>query len=206
MKRLFIALAMMALCSFPAASANAGDFDIKPYIGVGLGMFQLELQKDPDPLVAKAVSLKDNTFGGYVKLGADVGDYLGAEVRIGGTGTAKKSYPATYIPALGAFDAKLQTDFLVSYLLKLQFPVSDALRIYALGGGTTARGKVTIAKAGFQDSKQVSKPSYGIGLEYSVDDQSRIGVEWMQYWKNVKTGPYTKASIWGVVATGTFSF
>ncbi len=61
-------LILFGLFSLPFATAHAQDFDLRPYVGAGIGAFGLEL---------KNISQKNTVFGGFGKLGADVGDYLG---------------------------------------------------------------------------------------------------------------------------------
>jgi opacity protein-like surface antigen len=198
-KHLFAAMAALALVAFPAAGAMAqdmdgdndvrvdtdNDFDIRPYAGVGLGAFGLEFKN-------AASNLKKTVFGGYGKLGADIGDYLGVELRIGGTASGTKN------------NTKLQASPFFSYLGKVQFPATADLKLYALLGGTTAKFKVG------NQSKSKTGFSYGVGAEYFLQDTLTVGAEWMQYWTNVKLGAAfgagAKAKLWGIVATGAYRF
>ena len=198
-KHLLAAMAALTLVAFPVAGAMAqdldgdndihmdtdNDFDIRPYVGAGLGAFGLEY-KDT------ASSLKKTVFGGYGALGADIGDYLGVELRVGGTASGKKN------------NIKLQSSSIFSYLGKVQFPASADLRLRAMFGGTTAKfkkGNQSKTKTGF---------SYGVGADYHVQDGLAVGAEWMQYWTNVKLGNAfgtgAKAKIWGAVVTADYRF
>ena len=74
MKKIITA-AMFALLALPSVASAA---DIKPYTGIGIGAFGLEFSEN-------AGSINKTVFGGYGKVGVDIGDYLGAELRIGST-------------------------------------------------------------------------------------------------------------------------
>ncbi len=213
-KHLLAAMAALTLVAFPVAGAMAqdmdndndirvdtdNDFDIRPYAGVGLGAFGLEFKNSP---TTNAVSQKNTVFGGYVKLGADIGDYLGAELRFGATGSGSKTYPAP----IGSL--KQQASNFISYLAKVQFPATPDLRLYALVGGTTAKFKGTDS-AGSQSQTKTGL-SYGLGGEYALQDTLSVGLEWVQYWNNVKLdnnkfGTGAKAKIWGISLTGAYHF
>lgn len=198
-KQIFAALALLALTVLPMAGAYAqdmdgdndvrldtdNDFDIRPYAGAGLGAFGLEFKNS-------TTSIKKTVFGGYGKLGADIGDYLGVELRIGGTASGTKN------------TTKIQASSFYSYLGKIQFPATPDFRLYALLGGTTARfkkGGLSKTKTGF---------SYGFGADYYLQDRVSVGGEWVQYWTNVKLGSTfgtgAEAKIWGAVATASYHF
>ena len=198
-KHLLAAMAALTLVAFPVAGAMAqdldgdddirvdtdNDFDIRPYAGAGLGAFGLEFKNT-------ASNLKKTVFGGYGKLGADIGDYLGVELRVGGTASGTKN------------NTKLQASPFFSYLGKVQFPATPDLKLYAMLGGTTAKFKVG------NQSKSKSGFSYGFGAEYFLQDTLSVGAEWMQYWTNVKLGTAfgtdAKAKLWGAVVTGAYHF
>ena len=55
-------------------------------------------------------------FGGFAKAGADIGDYLGAELHFGGT----------------TGNVKLSDNYFVSYLTNFQFPTTIDFRSYVL--------------------------------------------------------------------------
>ncbi len=204
-KHILAAMAALTLVAFPVAGAMAqdmdndndirvdtdNDFDIRPYVGAGLGAFGLEFKNN-------ATSQKNTVLGGYVKLGADIGDYLGAELRFGATGSGSKTYAAP------TGKVKQQASNFISYLAKVQFPATPDLKLYALLGGTTAkfkRGGQGKSKTGF---------SYGFGGEYFLQDTLSVGAEWVQYWTNVKLGTAfgvnNKAKLWGISLTGAYHF
>jgi len=207
-KHLFAAMAALTLAAVPAAGAWAADmdgdndirvdtdndFDIRPYVGAGIGAFGVEFKNTSG-------SMKKTVFGGYGKLGADIGDYLGVELRVGGTGSGKKT--------VGGQQWKSQASSFFSYLGKVQFPATPDLKLYAVLGGTTANFKVT--RAGVSNSQTKTGFTYGVGGEYFLQDTLSVGVEWTQYWTNVKMdnakfGTGAKAKIWGVTANAAYHF
>jgi len=202
-KYLYMTLAVLSLAVLPTVGAYAhdfdgdndvrmdtdNDFDIHPYAGGGIGIFGLELK-------STTVNQKNTVFGGFGKVGVDIGDYLGAEVRFGSTSSGSTG------------NIKLNDSYFISYLAKFQFPVTTDFRPYAMVGGTTAKFKMT--NAGVESSKSKTGVSYGFGADYYLQDKLSIGGEWMQYWTNVKLGSAfgtnSKAKIWGAVATMTYHF
>jgi len=196
-------LALFGLLIAPLASVHAqdldgdndirldtdNDFDFRPYAGGGFGAFGLELK-------STTVNQKNTVFGGYGKVGLDVGDYLGAELRFGSTGSGTTG------------NIKLSDSYFISYLAKFQFPVTADLRPYAMIGGTTATFKMT--NAGVESSKSKTGFSYGFGADYYLQDKLSVGGEWVQYWTNVKLGTTfgtnSEAKIWGAAVTAVYHF
>jgi len=207
MKKQILSAALLLAGMAPIA-AQAGDMDVKPYMGVGVGAFGLEY-KDT------AISQKQTTFGGFIKGGADIGDYFGVELRVGTATSGSKSYGAgTLGAAAGTF--KTTATYFVSYLAKFQVPASAELKPYILVGGTTAKFKSTNSATTTSASKAKTGISYGAGIDYAFADQFSANVEWMQYWNNVKLGTNyatapvgatdSKAKIWGIVAAVDYHF
>ncbi|WP_201265495.1 porin family protein [Mariprofundus sp. EBB-1] len=198
MKRVFIATAMMVVGS---ATVQAQDFT--PYAGVGLGVFGLEAKDS-----SVNFNQKNTVFGGYAKFGVDANDYIGAELRVGTTSKGDQSYPAGAIFAgsvAGTIDQK--ADYFFSYLAKLQYPVSQDFRAYAMLGATTAKHKVIMPPAlGTSGSNTKTGFSYGVGGDFTINDQLSVGGEWMQYWSNVTVDVNQKVKIWGAVGTLTMHF
>jgi len=166
------------------------DFDIRPYAGVGIGALGLEL-KD-----STGFRQKNTVLGGFAKVGTDIGDYLGAELRFGSSasGTTGK--------------VKLSDSYFVSYLAKVQFPVTVDFKPYAMLGGTTAKFKKTTA--GVEKSNSKTGFSYGFGADFYWQDQLSLSGEWMQYWTNVKLGAAmgsnSKAKLWSATASIAYHF
>ena len=132
-----VSMLIAALClAWPgqAKAADIGDLSLHPYMGVGLGLYHLKFSQP-------GFSQSNNVFGGYLQLGSDFNDYLGAELRIGTTAKGSNTYTG------GTVD--LTSDYMFSYLLKLQYPTTPELRIYGLIGGTTGKAKITPTPAAF---------------------------------------------------------
>ncbi len=176
MKKTFRAsLLVMALALISPGLASADDMGgsgFNTYMGIGLGAYNLKYSQP-------AYSQRNNVFGGYLQLGSDFNDYLGAELRLGTTAKGSNAY------AGGTVDQS--ADYLFSYLLKLQYPTTPDLRLYGLIGGTTGKVKISPAPAGILSAgtKTATGLSYGIGLDYRLADQLRGGLEWVRYWDNI---------------------
>jgi len=202
MKR-FILTATILLAAGFSSAAQAQDF--KPYAGVGIGAFGIE-EKEP------GFAQKNTVFGGYGKFGVDFNDYLGAEVRVGTIGSGKNTYPAgtniggTIVPL--PTEVKLTADYFFSYLAKLQYPVAQDFRLYAMLGGTTAKAKATVTMGAVSANTSASKTgfSYGFGGEMFINEKMSIGGEWMQYWTDVNLSPVSQARLWGIAGTLTAHF
>lgn len=170
-KQICSAVALLVLSMAPLAAAHADNMDVRPYMGVGMGAFGLEY-KDT------GIAQKKTGFGGFVKGGADIGDYFGLELRVGTTTSGSKSYAAgTLGAAAGTF--KTKADYFFSYLAKLQVPASDDLKPYILVGGTTAKFKATNTATSTSASKAKTGVSYGVGVDYGLGNQFSVNVEWM---------------------------
>jgi len=154
--------------------AKAQDFNMgfKPYVGGGLGAFELDYGNG-----------KDFVFGGYGALGAELNDYLALEFRIGAAGSSTKNDTGTSITG----NVKQQVNWFTSYLAKPQIEVADGLDIYALLGASTVRSEITPAAATGRRNTTTGF-SFGGGLEYNFQDQFAIGAEWMRYSSQKDTG------------------
>lgn len=201
MKRFAKAVAVML---FVGIAESAPAQDIQPYVGVGAGFFGLEY-KEP------GFSQKNTVFGGFVKVGADINEYVAAEVRLGGTMDGTQAYAAGTMGAVTPFELTLAGDFIFSYLLKLQFPVAGDFRVYGLAGGTTAKlsRKLNVPTVGvtlINDSATNTGVSYGLGADYFISDRLSASVEWVQYWTNVDVGAQMSAKMWSAVGMVSYHF
>jgi opacity protein-like surface antigen len=182
-----------------AMAAGIDQFGFHPYMGLGLGAYNLQLKINSVP-----VSQNNTAFGGYLQLGSDFNDYLGAELRIGTTNKESSTH------ATGSLSQ--QEDYMFSYLLKLQYPTTPDLRIYALLGGTTAKDKVsgTAVSAAVASAASGTKTafSFGAGVDYRIADQLRAGVEWVRYANDITVDSTTgtKLTIDGYTATLKYLF
>ena len=204
-KQIYLAAAFLVASMAPLTTVQANEWDMRPYMGVGVGLFNVGYKDS-------SVSQTDTGFGGFIKGGADFGDYFGLEMRVGTASNGSKSYAAGTL-GTSAGTLKASTDYFVSYLGKAQMPVSDELRPYVLLGGTTAVFKTTNSALG--NTKKVAKSgiSYGVGVDYNLGNQLSANIEWVQYWNNVAlgstksaVGTSPKAKIWGLVAGLDYRF
>ncbi|EAU54304.1 porin family protein [Mariprofundus ferrooxydans] len=196
MKRVLIGATMIM-----AGGVTAQAQDIKPYAGIGIGVFGLEY-KEP------GFAQKNNVFGGFGKFGVDINDYFGGELRLGATGQGDKTYPTGTLGAPAPFTVGLKSDYFISYLAKFQYPVSPDFRLYALAGATTGKFSrpITLGVLTLHSAATKTGFSYGFGGDFTVNDQVSVGAEWMQYWTNVEVGANMKAKLWGAVGTLTMHF
>jgi len=212
-KYLYMAMAALSLVGLPVSGAYAqnfgGDNGIRPYAGVGIGVFGLELKGINGVLPSQ----KETVFGGYGKFGVDLGDYFGGEVRVGSMSSGTKNFAAgtpitsTTVSTV-AVDSKISANYFVSYFGKAQFPVTPDLRVYALLGGTTARVKLTGSSVFGSTNLSTTKTglSYGFGAQYYLLDTLSVGGEWVQYWTSVNVNPNTETKLWGAVGTLAYHF
>jgi len=167
MKKIITA-AIFALLALPTLASAT---DIKPYAGVGLGGYTFKGA--------------GTSFGGFGQFGADIGDYFGAELRLGTSSTT--SYTS------GGVNFDLNVDYGFSYLGKLQAPISESVHAYALLGGTTAQVTNKIKTPGLVFASSgtntlVTKKNsftFGGGLDFKIQDSLSIGAEYMRYYKDV---------------------
>ncbi|MDX8410287.1 MAG: outer membrane beta-barrel protein [Mariprofundaceae bacterium] len=168
MKKTAAHMATVLMVLMFAASAMAEG--VKPYVGLGLGVYTLGIDSP--------TADTDETLGAYLSAGVDVARFFGAEIRLGTT-----TNEASVSPLTGEIRAK----YIASYLGKLQIPFKNGLRIYVLGGGSTA---VVHFGLPINDSMSLSGISFGGGFDYVFSgqlfsSQYRIGVESMRYFHNV---------------------
>ncbi len=191
-----LAAAMLMVVPGPARAADmdgVSNLGINPYIGLGLGVYDMKFSQT-------GFSQSNNVFGGFAKLGADFNDYLGAQLRVGLTEPGKTTYTGRTV--------QLRTDYLFSYLVKLQIPATSEFHIYGLVGGTTGKANISDSSAAIAPAsanKTATGFSFGGGLDYRVDDFMHVGLEYMRYWSGVKvnkTGyPASKMDVDSYAAT-----
>ena len=169
MKKINITRSALCACMLALlAPLHARAQEIHPYTGAGIGVAMFDL--------GAGIGTK-NAFAGFGRLGLDLGDYAGAEFRFGSTSQVSFTY-------LG-LNGQAGLDYFVSYLGKLQLPVSENVRIYGLAGGTTAKASVSIAIPGtilsLSTSGTNSSFSFGGGLDFELQNRWWGGVEVMRY-------------------------
>ena len=78
---------------------------------------------------------------------------------------------------LGGIDIKVDSYY--SGLLRGTVPVSDSFNLYAIAGVTN--GKLKASAGGITVSDSETKASYGVGVEFVVQKQSGISLEWGRF-------------------------
>jgi len=195
-------------------SSNCQAQDMKPYIGIGGGIFAIQLKLN-DPL-GGSFSQRNPTWGSFIKAGVDVNEYFGGELRVGTTGKPSTNWGAG-LPVGGGFittvpsNVSTKIDHFFSYLGKIQYPVNDSYRIYALLGGTTAKYKDTLSIGGLAANNSYTKTglTFGGGMEVNLNQRTSIGLEWIEYWTDVTldtNGSTDKGSFRGISATLNMAF
>ncbi|TLS66156.1 porin family protein [Mariprofundus erugo] len=142
------------------------------YVGVGLGALN----------IGNGIS-KKAVFGGYIQLGHDFSEHLGAEVRIGATGSTSGATPGA---------AKERMEFVAHYL-KPQYAFTDTLTGYALAGFAVAHCSYQPA-GGVKKTKNRISYAYGLGLDYRVSDDYSAGIEWSHMMSKPKNSAATMAT------------
>lgn len=177
---------------FVAALPARAD-DIQPYAGVGLG----------GVLIDAGLGSKD-AFSGYGILGADLSENYGVELRFGAAGKTSGSVivpqgRVEQAPLLVPTPANISLDWFFSYLLKLQYPLNDAFRIYGVVGGTAMKAKFAFATT--TQRATFNALSYGGGFDYNLGNQWVIGVDATVYANKANTSPkanFAGLDVWGV--------
>ncbi len=198
-KRIAILLSFF-LVNGAAAEAGSWVGDFTPYIGIGGGGFNTSYSENGS---LGGLKLSKTTWGSFLKAGLDNQRYyFGMEVRAGLTGSVSNNFPRLTIGNQLPFNLKVQTTNFISYFAKLQYPVTQKIRLYGLLGGTAGRFKVE-STGGVTGSVVTWKSafSYGAGAEYKFRSQGSIGIEWVQYWNDVPlsivSSRTSKASMYG---------
>lgn len=191
-RAMFQGIFFMLVLGLSSIPAKAQDFN--PYIGFGLGGFELDYGNG-----------SDFVFGGFGLLGLTLTENVALEGRVGGAGNKTK-----LDAQLGNLNVKKELNWFVSYLVKPQFEISEGLRIYGLLGGTTLRTAITPTGSVKRTSTDTSF-SFGLGGEYGLDPQLYLGIEWMRYASNkdravVNAGGFNGLDVNGFVGTLRYEF
>jgi len=212
MKHIKLIVAMMGLSMVCLSNAQAQD--MKPYIGIGGGLFAIEFKLN-DPLVG-SFSQRNSTWGSFIKAGVDINEYFAAELRVGTTGNPSTDWAAglpvgsgliTTVPS--TVSTKINNFF--SYIGKVQYPVNDTYKIYGLLGGTTAKytSELSLAGSNFSDSVTKTGLTYGAGMDVNINEDTSISIEWVEYWTDITlntAGSTDTGSFRGLSATINMAF
>ncbi|WP_018295274.1 outer membrane protein [Mariprofundus ferrooxydans] len=197
MKKIVFYMSMFSIF-FSATALHAQE--VKVYAALGAGAYTLKYSESGP---ARAFSTKKTALpAGILRLGVDYG-YLGAEIRVGVVKAGSGTYGAGTLGSASPFNLKLQASPFISYLAKFQYPVSKSFNTYLLLGGTAAKLRITPTATGLflNSNKTKTGFTYGIGVEYKPRPLFAVGLEWIQYWTDVKIvesgGNQSKASFGG---------
>lgn len=152
MKKALVLIAGMLTAGMsvvPAAHAQ------QPYLGVGIGAFEL----DPGGQNKMATGI-------MMQLGDDFSPYLGAEIRVGTTDKANNRSIVNWFA--GAY-AKPKID------------VSQDVTLYGLLGVTAMRASYSSLTTNQYKAVTKADFSYGLGIEYWAGYQWTVNAEWVRY-------------------------
>ncbi|MDQ6968940.1 MAG: outer membrane beta-barrel protein [Mariprofundus sp.] len=180
MKKLLLSLTALLCMQASIASAT----EIKPYAGVGLGVYEL----DPG-------ANKKATFGGYGFFGADLHEYFAAEFRAGLTGKKGRE-------ELGPLTETFKVDWFLSLFAKPKIAISSDFELYALLGVTSIKTSFTPLASVVQASSTKTGFSYGLGASYQIMDQLKLGAEWVRYSSNADAATKNTAAFKGLDVNG----
>jgi len=115
---------------------------------------------------------------GELPLGVDLAPSVKTSIvgRIGTSGTA------SYQTILGPVRSTL--DFFVSGLFKAGYELTGDLTAYAMVGFSF--GSATATVGGLSASNTDTSISWGLGVDYQIDDRLKVGVDYTAYWSDVK--------------------
>lgn len=150
-----------ALLAMQAGSANATE--IKPFVGVGVGVFELDPGQN-----------KQTTIGGYGVVGAKLHQYFSAEFRAGLTGPHERE-------EVGPLTETFKVDWFVSLLAKPQIEVVENVELYGLLGATSISTSITPLNSVVQTTVTNTALTFGLGGSYQLNDKLRFGAEWVRY-------------------------
>jgi len=156
-----VALATSLMVAF-SCSAQASD----SYVGLGLGAFN----------IGNGVTKKATT-GGYLQLGNTFMENLGAEVRIGATGTTGEEL---------TLQPRMKIKSFVAAYLKPQYQINDQFTAYGLLGIAQISGSNTEAALP-KPNKSRTGFSYGLGMQYNISNEYSVGGELAQMLSKPKT-------------------
>jgi opacity protein-like surface antigen len=174
-----------ATCMMFAFSGAAQASD--PYVGAGFASFNVGTGQT-----------KKSVGGGYIQIGDDFSDYLGAELRIGASG--KTGEELTLQPRTGI-------DYFAAAFLKPQYHFNDNWMVYGLIGAATL--KASYSQGAFpKQTKTRTGYAYGAGLQYRFAENYAIGAEFSHMLSKPKSTAATintnfkglEASVFGISA------
>jgi len=175
-------LILSSLLIMPTGTAFAAD--MKPYAGIGLGLFELDPGKN-----------KQSVFGGFGFVGLDIDEYFATELRtgIGGSQTREE---------LGPLTEAFKVNWFVSLLAKPKIALASDFELYGLIGITSMRTSITPTASVIQTSSTQTGLSFGVGATYTINNQFKIGAEWVRYATNADAASKNTAAFQGLDVNG----
>ncbi len=164
MKKLLLMTATLLFLQANAAQAA----DIKPYAGIGLGVFEL------DPGASKKAK-----FGGFGFAGLDLHELFATEFRVGFASPQERE-------ELGPLVESFKMNWFFSLLGKPKVEIADGVELYGLLGLTTMSTSITPANSFAQRSVTKTGVSFGLGGIYHYNSKLSVGMEWIRYATNAE--------------------
>lgn len=178
--RLAVAASMISAFACNAHAADSSD----QYVGLGLGAFNLD----------NGVNSK-MTAGSYLQLGHNFMDNLGAEIRVGLTGTTGEEL--TLQPRM-----KIKS-FMAAYL-KPQYQLDSQWTAYGLLGVANINGTYSVGVSPKQNKSRAGI-SYGLGMQYNVSEMYSISAEAAQMLTKPKATAATVKTNFNGLSASAFS-
>ncbi|OGS94696.1 MAG: hypothetical protein A3H31_12975 [Gallionellales bacterium RIFCSPLOWO2_02_FULL_57_47] len=169
-RKFSLLFASLALAISPAAWAYDSA------VNVGLGQYSLDYQD-------QARSANGKTTGWRLGYVGRFNEYLGFEIRLGGTGETS------------AAGLKLNPALFLSPLFRPSFPVGEKVKLYGLIGFTSLAVGRTTATATEEIIARVGG-SLGVGADFYFNEHMAAGIELISYQRNVDYGPNSDTSNW----------
>lgn len=104
--------------------------------------------------------------------------------RLGTSGTATQQLP---VPLLGTITIDTTLDYFLSGLFKVGFEVMPDISAYGMAGFTFGSTSVTVSNPLYPvaASGTDSSFSWGIGVDYRLDNEFTVGADYTAYWSNL---------------------
>ncbi|MEY1662468.1 porin family protein [Isoalcanivorax beigongshangi] len=152
MKKIATALLISAgLVAAPVAMANQEGY-------VGLNVSEVEIDGGGSGSNPKPIALT-------VRAGAQMNDFLAAEVRLGfGVNDDKVN------------GVKVELENTMGAYVRGILPLNERFGVYVLGGVT--RAKVKASGFGVSDSESETKVAYGLGADFSLTPEMFVNIEY----------------------------
>lgn len=130
------------------------------------------LTVDADPLAADA-----NPGAVILRIGHRVTEHLGIQGRFGIR--ADRDHVRGELPGRPAGRVEVRLDRLAGLYVTARAPLGARFEGHAVAGYSDARASIADADAAVTASR--AGPSWGIGVDYRLDTDYRLGIEYMQY-------------------------